>query len=108
MSRALRSARTNGAVVGGKPVTTMGAPQSGLPLNGVLRSMANKIINERVAPRRERNYRPPSARFTDDQVRLMRDLQQRGVTAREIATLVTMPVDSIRAILIGTNYSHVL
>ena len=79
------------------------------PINGILRAVAAKLPpNERVAHKEKRSSRPPSARFTDEQVRALRRIFARGASLEDLAILLDMHMVSVKNIVTGQNYSKVL
>lgn len=79
------------------------------PANKLVRRMAELVLHDRVVHEEPKSRRPPTARFSDEQVRLMRKLHTLGrVKPSEFALLLGMSVDVATKILNGTNYSKVL
>lgn len=79
-----------------------------MPFGAALRRVAEKVLHERVVIEPKRSTRPPSARFSDDQVRGLRAAHLEGASVKNLSQVVLMAEESLKHILDGTNYSKVL
>lgn len=91
----------------------VGAPLGGatanMPLSGSLHKLANTLTHDRVKVDPKKSTRPPSAKFSDDEVRLLRKIWAAEIATKEqLADLFDMAPLSMLHILDGTNYSKVL